>query len=102
MQRIKMQMTLPIKIVKKEKWYVSSCPVLDVFSQGDSHQEAKMNIIEALSLFLITCYDHGTLESVLRQCGFKKADSGCVDVDDAEYVDVPLYLSSNEEQLCHA
>lgn len=107
---IRMEMRLPVLIVKKEKWYVSSCPILDVFSQGDTQQEAKKNIIEALSLFLTSCYEHGTLEAVLQQCGFKKAMVGAPvkykgqRIDKAEYVKIPLYLTaSNAGQThCHA
>ena len=66
----KLEATLPLKIEKKEKWYISSCPILDVFSQGKSREEAQDNLSEALSLFFISCFERGTLDEVLKDCGF--------------------------------
>lgn len=37
--------------------YVSFCPELDIASQGDSIEEARTNLSEALSLFLETAPD---------------------------------------------
>lgn len=34
--------------------YVSSCPELDIASQGDTFKEARMNLTEAIELFLET------------------------------------------------
>lgn len=34
--------------------YVSSCPELDIASQGDTFKEARMNLNEAIELFLET------------------------------------------------
>jgi len=51
MSKIQIDIKLPVKIVKKEKWYVSSCPVLDIYSQGNTEEEANSNIIEALTIF---------------------------------------------------
>ncbi len=62
---------LPAKIIKKRKWYVASCPLLDVHSQGETEAKAKNNLREALTLFFISCFERGTLEDVLKQCGFK-------------------------------
>lgn len=39
-------------IIEREgKGYVSSCPELDIASQGDTVEEAKKNLQEALELF---------------------------------------------------
>jgi predicted RNase H-like HicB family nuclease len=108
--KIKIEMQLPVSIQKKEKWFVSSCPILDVFSQGETEEQAKKNLIEALSLFLTSCYERGTFEAVLQQCGFKKAVSDDVigyeqpASEVSELIDVPLYLLANNcgHGLCHA
>ena len=34
--------------------YVALCPELDIASQGDSIEEARLNLVEALELFLET------------------------------------------------
>ena len=65
--KIKMEWELPATIKKKGKWYISSCPLLDVHSQGHTREEAEINLVDALASFLINCYEHGTLEEVLRE-----------------------------------
>jgi predicted RNase H-like HicB family nuclease len=72
-----MQVTFNVKLpalVKKEKHgriYISSCPVLDVFSQGESRQKALDNLREALQLFFVSCFERGTLDAVLKSAGFR-------------------------------
>jgi predicted RNase H-like HicB family nuclease len=41
-------------IEREEKWYVALCPELDIASQGESVEEARQNLIEALELFFET------------------------------------------------
>ena len=62
------QVVLPIKIKKKPGIYVSSC---DVHSQGYTEAEARKNIEEAVRLFITSCFERGTLEDVLKECGFQ-------------------------------
>lgn len=38
-------------IEKEDNIYISLCPELDIASQGDTADEAKSNLIEALELF---------------------------------------------------
>ena len=47
-----MNVKLPIEMLKRERWYVASCPALDVASQGETIKKAKDNLSEAVSLFL--------------------------------------------------
>lgn len=65
--------SLPIKIKKKKQYYVSCCPVLDVWSQGETRTKAAENLQEALQLFLIDCFERGTLDKVLKESGFTVA-----------------------------
>ncbi len=65
--RIAMEFKVPARIRKKGKWFISSCPLLDVHSQGHTHDEAEHNLVDALSSFLISCYGRGTLGVVLRE-----------------------------------
>src|SRR5438094_2213399 len=67
---IRVEFRLPAKVRKRGKWYVSSCPSLDVHSQGHTKQEARQNLIDALVFFLESCFERGTLETVLRDAGF--------------------------------
>src|SRR5579859_4772124 len=64
------EFTLPARIRKKGRWFISSCPPLDVHSQGGTRDEAQHNLIDALTTFFVSCYERGTLEDVLRESGF--------------------------------
>ncbi len=41
-------------IERDDDWYVALCPELDIASQGQSVEEARNNLIEAIELFLET------------------------------------------------
>ncbi|HEV2854862.1 MAG TPA: type II toxin-antitoxin system HicB family antitoxin [Thermoanaerobaculia bacterium] len=45
--------------------YVALCPELDVASQGDTVEEARRNLVEALELFF-ECADPSEIEDRLR------------------------------------
>lgn len=61
-----------VAVISQEKpnLYVSHCPVLDLYSQGSTSQEAKKNIIEATQLFIESCFKRDTLARVLKARGF--------------------------------
>lgn len=52
---------------------VASVPELDVVTQGKDRTEARQNLIEAIQLFLESCYERGVLDEVLMSCGFRPA-----------------------------
>ncbi len=70
---VQFSMKLPVKVTKRPKWFIASCPILDIFSQGETEKQAKNNLAEALTLFFISCFERGTLDSVLKESGFKPA-----------------------------
>jgi predicted RNase H-like HicB family nuclease len=45
---------LPAIIEREHDGFVASCPELDIASQGTSVEEARVNLIEALTLFFET------------------------------------------------
>src|SRR5258708_24104187 len=65
-----MEFKLPAQVKKKGKWFISSCNLLDVHSQGHTREQAERNLQDALATFLLSCYERGTLEIVLREAGF--------------------------------
>jgi len=67
--RAGIELHLPVKIHKQGKWYVSSCPWLDVHSQGRTQAEAHQNLADALRFFVESCVRRKTLEEVLRASG---------------------------------
>jgi predicted RNase H-like HicB family nuclease len=62
---------LPYETKKDGGSFVAWCPPLDVYSMGYTPAEAKKNLAEAVRLFLTNCYDRGTLDAVLKSCGFR-------------------------------
>ncbi len=68
-----MEFKLPAQVRKKGKWFISSCRLLDVHSQGHTREQAERNLKDALATFLLSCYERGTLEIVLREAGFVPA-----------------------------
>lgn len=44
--------TFPIVIAREGKWYVASCPVLDIATQGKSEREVKRNIRALINEYL--------------------------------------------------
>ncbi len=66
---IRANLTAQIK-KEKPKLFVSYCPELDLYSQGETIKEAKNNISEATQLFIQSCVERNTLREVLEECGF--------------------------------
>lgn len=104
MVAVRISMHLPAIITKKGKWFVANCPILDVYSQGETEQKAKENLKEALSLFFISCYERGTLDSVLKSCGFKAEHSLPAPTTESDYIDVPIpfIVDWDKQRRCHA
>lgn len=109
---VEFSVKVPCEIVKKAKWYLACCPVLDVHSQGETKEKAKTNLREAVSLFLISCFERGVLDAALKDCGFTpskepatKGPSIAVrEKIHEEYLDVPIpFLVQPKHQVaCRA
>jgi len=52
--------------------WISWCPLLDVYSQGESKDEAKRCLREAIGLWVESCLERGTLDAALEELGFAK------------------------------
>lgn len=61
---------LPVEFIEENGVQIANCPLFDVASQGDDRDDALRNLIDALGLFFVTCYEMGTLDEVLKQSGF--------------------------------
>ncbi len=55
------------------KGYVSFTPALNLYSAGRTEEEARAAIESAVRLHLLTAYEHGMLERVLKKGGFEPA-----------------------------
>lgn len=69
-QTVTFKVSLPFRIKKEGEYFISHCPILDIWSQGQSEKRAISNLIEAVQLFLMNCFERGALNKVLKECGF--------------------------------
>jgi predicted RNase H-like HicB family nuclease len=46
------QLPLPILITKENKWFVASCPILDIATQGKKEKEVKENMADLINDYL--------------------------------------------------
>lgn len=58
------------EIFREGDLYVGICPDLDVSSFGESIEEARRSLREALEAFIEECESMGTLMEVLEEAGF--------------------------------
>ncbi len=95
MKAIEFKMSVLAHVKVEDGTYISHCPALEVYSQGATEQGAISNLVEALQLFLESCYERGTFEQVLRECNFRPSESLFAiphEKADGLIVDVPLPL----------
>jgi len=57
-------------IKRQDDWYIAYCPPLDITTQGRTVAEAKGNLKEACSLFMLSCFERGTFEQAMRELGW--------------------------------
>lgn len=55
-----------------ESW-IAICPALDVVSQGETEEDAKRCLTEALELWVESCLERFTLDEALREMKFRRA-----------------------------
>lgn len=94
-----LKISLPIEAQDKGDWIVISCPTLDVATQGRNRAEAMKNMEEALYLFLVSCFERGVLDQVLKESGFTKIESSTsvkagedTREDKESFVEIPLSI----------
>jgi predicted RNase H-like HicB family nuclease len=69
-----MKISLRVEIFKEEDSYVALSPELNVSSFGETIEDAKRSVREALEAFIEQCESMGTLEDVLEESGFSKVN----------------------------
>ncbi len=65
-----MNIFVRIEIFKEGEVYVALSPELTVSSFGETVEDAKISIREAIKAFVEECQKMGTLEDVLEESGF--------------------------------
>jgi len=66
---------LRVEIVREGDLFVGICPDLQISSFGETIEEARRSVREAVEAFIEECESMGTLEEVLEEAGFTR-DSG--------------------------
>jgi predicted RNase H-like HicB family nuclease len=69
-----MKISLRVEIFKEEDTYVALSPELNVSSFGETIEDAKRSIREALEAFIEESERMGTLEAILEESGFSKVN----------------------------
>jgi len=69
-----MKISLRVELFKEEDSYVALSPELNVSSFGETIEDAKRSVREALEAFIEQCESMGTLEDVLEESGFSKVN----------------------------
>lgn len=68
------ELILTIVVRKEQGRYSSWCPELDVASQGDTVEEARQNLQEAVELQVDTMVENGDLNELLEKIGLTAQD----------------------------
>jgi predicted RNase H-like HicB family nuclease len=55
--------------------FVSYCPALKLYSQGESEVQAMEALKSAVGLFLTTCFERNQLDAALRDAGFNQTSA---------------------------
>jgi predicted RNase H-like HicB family nuclease len=68
------ELVLSLVIKKEQGKYSAWCPELDVASQGDTVEEARSNLQEAVKLHVETMVEGGDLNQLLDKIGLTQED----------------------------
>ena len=60
-----------VQIWKEDNQFVAHAMPLDVMSSGETQEEARKALDEAVHLFLVTAADIGTLDEILQEAGYE-------------------------------
>ena len=100
--RIRFELSVPVATRQDSVGYIARCPALDVYSQGPTEDVAIRNLVEALELFLASCYRRGQLDRVLKDCGFELDQNPESPAPDTQrMVRIPVPLVSGAEAQAH-
>jgi len=104
MALVTINIKVPVDIYKDGGLFLASCARFGVITQGTTFEEAKDNITEALSLFIETAFEMGTLEQILKESGFRPTRAG-EDVRDncPNHIELSFpFLAQNHLRECRA
>ena len=105
---IQFSLRVPMELRKDGTWVYSTCRPFDVHGQGKNETEAVESLIEALQLFVESCFERGVLEKVLKDCGFRpatrknttKLNSTVSSLERMIDVPLPLLVANHVKKAC--
>ncbi len=71
-----MDIEYTVQIWKEDDQFTAHAMPLDVVSSGNTADEARAAVNEAVQLFLLTAKEAGTLEEILREAGYQLRQDG--------------------------
>lgn len=79
--------------------HVGYCPMLNVYSQGTSEDEAQEAVVDAAKLFIITCYKRNILHKVLRERGMTEAAAPAIPAEHRQFISIEHYENQFEREV---
>ena len=67
-----------IRVWREANQFIAHAMPLDVMSSGNTLDEAKNSLDEAVHLFIQTASDTGTLDEILDECGYECDKGTCI------------------------
>jgi predicted RNase H-like HicB family nuclease len=67
-----MKVDYTVQVWLEGRQYVAHAMPLDVASSGATPEAARQAVDEAVRLFLVTAAEHGTLEGILEDAGYRR------------------------------
>jgi len=67
MEKLAFNIKLKTRIYRDGPRYIARCPVVGVITQGNTEEEVKRNLEEALQLFFDSCSEKGVLGLEVKQ-----------------------------------
>jgi len=65
-----MQLQITIEVWDKGKWFVATCPELDVMAQGPTREQARFNLLEVIKIQFQEMTANHALVDYLSECGY--------------------------------
>ena len=94
MKELFLEVSLPVSITKEDGHFVAYTPALDLSTSADSVEEVKKRFDEVVQIFFEELIEKGTLDDVLKELGWTKADKKwsppVVVENDFEKVKIPI------------
>ena len=72
MPKVKLDVKIPISVLREGKNFIVYSPVLDLSTSGKTYEEATRRFGEAIEIFFEEILKKGTLNEVLEELGWTK------------------------------